>query len=725
MYHRFLLVILFFLPFITTGYAQKPNEHYKYFIKRAVSPVKVDAIDDEETWALAQTAENFFMITPVDTGYARAVTRVKMAYDDNNLYILAVNYKEIPGSFIVESMKRDFVFGKNDNFLMTIDPFDDRTNGYVFGANAAGAPWDAQQADGGTADTGWENRWVSAVKNYEDKWVWEAAIPFKSIRYKTGASPWGLNFSRLDVSISEKSSWAPVPRQMPSVSLAYTGMLVWDADRPSPGTNISVIPYTAMKVIKDYQAPGGTRNKLSVGGDIKIGLTPSLNLDLTVNPDFSQVDVDVQQTNIDRFELFFPERRQFFLENADLFANFGYATLRPFFSRRIGLDAPIQFGGKISGKINRNWRVGVLNVQTGASDSLLPNYNYSVIALQRRLFSRSNIRLILVNKDATHYVAEQHHAASRFNRNAGLEFNLASKNNLWTGKMMFLKSFAPNTSSDDISYAADLKFNKTRMVWQWQHEYVGKNYLAEVGYVPNAVRNGYYKISPNISYLFFVKSPKLISHGPKLLTNIYWNKAFENTDQEYILSYNVNFRNLATASLWASSNYVRLTRPFDPTNLAIAFLPAGSEHRWHTTGLDLVSSPQNLFIYSLSTSVGSYYQNGQRDNVKTEIGYRFQPRVLSSIATNYNHIRLPDPWNNTHLWLVGPRVDVTFTNSLYFSALAQYNNQAKNINLNTRVQWRYKPASDLFIVYTDNYLPENFKVKNRAIVLKLTYWWNL
>lgn len=725
MFSRFILIVLFLSQSVGIAYAQKPNENFKYYIQKSVSAIKVDAVADEEAWVQAQTAENFFMITPVDTGYARCITQVKMTYDDHHIYILVINHKRIPGSLVVESLKRDFSFGKNDNFLLVMDSFDDRTNGYVFGTNAAGAPWDAQLGEGGAADTGWDAKWTSVVKNYDDKWVWEAAIPFKSIRYKTGISQWGLNFSRMDIGVSEKSSWAPVPRQMPSVSLAYTGTLVWDANPPAARTNISFIPYTALRSIKKYETGAGTKTRLAVGGDIKVGLTPSLNLDLTINPDFSQVDVDVQQTNIDRFELFFPERRQFFLENADLFANFGYATLRPFFSRRIGLDAPLQFGAKISGKINKNWRVGALNAQTGAADSLSPAFNYSVMALQRRLFDRSNIRLIMVNKEATNYSTELHPATNRFNRNVGLEFNLASKSNIWTGKMMMLKSFSPHTSTDDISYAADLKFGKANIFWQWQQEYVGKNYLAEAGYVPNGIRNGYYKISPNIGYLFFIRSKKLVSHGPKLLTNIYWNKDFENTDQEYILSYNFNFLKLATASFWGSANYVKLLRPFDPTNLRIALLPIGSTHKWQTAGFDLLSSPQKRFTYSLSSSYGGYYQNGRRNNAKTEIGYRLQPHALFLLSANYNRIELPEPWNTTHLWLVGPRLDITFTNSLYFSALTQYNNQAENINLNARVQWRYKPASDLFIVYTDNYLPENFKVKNRAIVLKWTYWWNL
>src|SRR5690606_35161395 len=155
------------------------------------------------------------------------------------------------------------------------------------------------------------------------------------------------------------------------------------------------IPYVATRLTKDYGQDGGAERKLQVGGDVKIGITPSLNLDLTVNPDFSPVEVEVQQTNLDRFELFFPERMQFYLEDADLFANFGYASIRPFFSRRVGLGVPILYGARLSGKLNKNWRVGVLNVQTSSQDSL-PGQNFAVVALQRQVFARSNVRLMVV-----------------------------------------------------------------------------------------------------------------------------------------------------------------------------------------------------------------------------------------------------------------------------------------------------------------------------------------
>ncbi len=218
MHPKTLIKLWLCIAFAGNCLAQKPNEKYQYHIHPASAPIKVDGIADDQGWESAETATDFFMITPMDTSFSRARTEVKMTYDNDHMYILVINYKTVKGSIIVESLKRDFTFGKNDNFLLFMDTFDDRTNGFSFGANAAGAPWDGQMGDGGTVDLSWDNRWVSHVKNDDDKWVWEAAIPFKSIRYKSGISRWGINFSRQDLTISEKSAWAPVPRQFPSAS---------------------------------------------------------------------------------------------------------------------------------------------------------------------------------------------------------------------------------------------------------------------------------------------------------------------------------------------------------------------------------------------------------------------------------------------------------------------------------------------------------------------------
>jgi hypothetical protein len=170
---------------------------------------------------------------------------------------------------------------------------------------------------------------------------------------------------------------------------------------------------------------------------------------------------------------------------------------------------------------------------------------------------------------------------------------------------------------------------------------------------------------------------------------------------------------------------VQLLQPFDPTNTGKDTLARGTKHSWNAFGFDYISKPQSLFTYTFSTRYGGYYADGTRLSVSADLGYRFQPYVSIVASAVYNDIRMPGPWNKTRFWLIGPRLDVTMTNKLFFTAFVQYNEQQKNMNLNTRFQWRYKPASDLFIVYTDNYFPSPINVRNRAVVLKFTYWWNM
>jgi len=697
---------------------------------RANAPIIVDGILDEPDWLAADVATDFFMITPMDTSFARVRTEVRMTYDNENLYLIAINHHAVAGPYMVESLRRDFAFGKNDNFLLFIDPFEDQTNGFSFGANAAGAQWDGIMYEGGKIDLSWDNKWISEVKNYDDKWVFEMAVPFKSIRYKKGITEWGINFSRLDLKTTEKSSWAPVPRQFPSASLAYTGTLMWDETPPQVGANVSIIPYALGGTSTNYEKGTPTEYRGDIGADAKIAVTSSINLDLTVNPDFSQVDVDRQVTNLERFELFFPEKRQFFLENGDLFANFGYATIRPFFSRRIGLGVPIKYGARLSGKLNKNWRIGAMDMQTGkVEEKDLPDQNFSVFAVQRRVFARSNIGMIFVNKQSLNYTPSTDPAMpvyTQYNRNLGLEYNLASSNNMWTGKALVLKSFKPKNEGEDFTQAANLTYASRKWVITWQHEYVGKNYLAEVGYVPdNVPRPGYIKMNPQIGYLFFPKSKHILSHGPKFNSSLYFNTSMKPTDNESFVVYGLNFRKLNVLNVWVANNYVELLRPFDPTNSGKDSLAAGSKHQWQAFGIEYTSKPQSVFTYAFTTRYGGYYADGKRFNFTSDIGYRFQPYVSLGITSSYNNIQLPQPWGKTTFWLVGPRVDVTMTNKLFFTAFAQYNEQQNNVNLNTRFQWRYRPASDLFIVYTDNYLPETFAVRNRALVIKFTYWWNV
>ena len=702
---------------------QKKNSTFKLHIQKTNSEINIDGALNEPAWQQAETAHNFFMVLPMDTSKALVNTEVKMTYDNKNIYIIAICYLPKKAPYMVESLRRDFTFGKNDNFIFFLDPYNDLTNGYTFGANAAGAQWDGMLYEGGKADLNWDNKWASVVKNYEDKWIFEAAIPFKTIRYKQGMREWGVNFSRLDITAAEKSAWAPVPRQFPTASLAYTGELIWDQPLPPPGLNLSIIPYALTGLSKDYYARTKTAYKKEVGVDAKIALTSSLNLDLTVNPDYSQVEVDKQVTNLDRYELFFPEKRQFFLENNDLFGNFGFPNIRPFFSRRIGLNVPINFGARLSGNIDKNWRIGVMDMQTKRQDeTALPAQNFSVIALQRKLFTRSNFRLLLINKQSINYSQDTSKTIySLYNRNLGAEYNLASSNNLWSGKLMLLKSFSPDNNEASFTHAGYLQYNNRRWLLSGQYEYVAKGYSAEVGYVP---RNNYLRLYPNAGYLFFPRHGIVLSHGPRYIGSYYFNTSFKKTDNENIFLYIINLRDQASFDVWAGSDYVRLLQPFDPTNSGKDSLAIGTVHRWKAWGAEYYSKPQKLLTYSVSTRFGGYYGNGKRYNFNADVGYRFQPYASITLSTVFNRIQLPKPWGNTTFWLIGPRIDVTFTNKLFLTTFVQYNDQLKNINLNARLQWRYQPASDLFLVYTDNYYSSPLFVRNRAFVLKVTYWWN-
>lgn len=705
--------------------AQKKNDNYRLHIKRASGPIIVDGVGDDRAWQDAEEANDFFMVLPMDNRKANEPTTIKMTYDDKHIYLLATFYNATKANYFVESLRRDFSFGKNDNFLLFLDPFNNQTTGFSFGSNAYGAQWDGTMFNGSSIDLNWDSKWISEVTRDEEKWVFEMAIPFKSIRYGEGVKEWGINFSRLDLKSSEKSSWTPIPRQFPTASLAYSGTLVWDEAPPAPGINFSVIPYVLGDVKQNLEGNTAVETNGKIGGDLKFSLTSSLNLDLTVNPDFSQVEVDRQVTNLDRFELFFPERRQFFLENGDLFANFGYESIRPFFSRRIGLNVPIQAGARISGNLNDNWRLGLMDMQTSSIEETgLPSQNFAVLSLQRKVFDRSNIGFMFVNKQSFNYPLENdsiNAQYARYNRNLGIEYNLASANNAYNGKLFLLKSFAPNDGDQGFSQGAHLEYRSRKWNWRIQEEWVSDDYSAEVGFVR---RRGYRNLRGELGHLFFPKGGPILSHGPQLNGIYFFDERFKQTDHTSFLEYSIDFRTRSTLKFFVSDDYVELLAPFDPSGLRIAQLPTGSKHNWNAIGWDYVSKPQSLFTYAFGGRFGGYYADGTRTNFKGEAGYRFQPYVSLKANFNYNHIELPQPWNTNDFWLLGAEADITFTNKLFFANLLQYNEQSNNFNINSRFQWRYSPASDLFIVYTNNYFIAPFEGRNWGLTLKFTYWLN-
>jgi hypothetical protein len=298
---------------------------------------------------------------------------------------------------------------------------------------------------------------------------------------------------------------------------------------------------------------------------------------------------------------------------------------------------------------------------------------------------------------------------------------LAPKNNTWSGKTILIKSFTPNRNGNDFLNAGNLQYSSRNWIISWQHEVVGNNYNAEVGYIP---RNNYIKFMPSITRLFFPKSGSILSHGPQFTTTNYYNTNFNLTDNTKLFNYLITFRDKSTTSFGIANEYVELLAAFDPTRIGKQTLAAHTKHQWTTLGFDWTSAPQHKLTYYFSARKGGYYANGNLLSITGNIGYRIQPYVNFDVSATYNYIELPQPWGNNKFFLIGPKVDITMTDKLFFTTFYQYNEQTKNINFNTRFQWRYKPVSDLFIVYTDNYYIGPVFVKNRAVVLKFTYWWN-
>ncbi|EOZ97040.1 hypothetical protein A33Q_1958 [Indibacter alkaliphilus LW1] len=698
----------------------------------AVKAVNLDGSVDEGEWDDTEVISGFVQQIPNEGMPANQNTEVRVKYDEDFLYIAATLYQNAQEGYVISSLKRDFRFYENDAFAVTLGPYDDGNNGFMFAVNPYNIQMEGLIFNGDRVSDVWDNKWYSSVKRFDDRWEVEMAIPFKTLRFTEGSDYWRVNFLRNDRKNFERSSWVPVPLNQRIQGIAFSGYLNWDEPLKKPGANIAVIPYIAGNGAKDYRSEEGVSSGAAAGFDAKVALSPSMNLDLTFNPDFSTVEVDQQQTNLNRFELFFPERRQFFLENADLFGDFGFSSIRPFFSRRIGIATDsmgrssnnrILYGARLNGNVGDNTRVGLLNMQTDTEDAVgYPGQNYTVATAQRKVFSRSNIAAIFVNRQTTGSVAEPGRDIANYNRVVGLDYNLASADNKWTGKFFYHQSFSPDVTGDSKSHASHLSYNTKKWIVRWNHEYVGENYNAEVGFVP---RSSYWRFEPSMMYRLVSNSSKIFQQTFQLAYDVYTDESFGlKTDERMTFAYRLYFKNTSTLQFRVFNEYVYLFSPFDPTRTGGEQLAAGTDYSYTRTGLTYSSDSRKLFNYSSTVYAGEYF-NGERLFVNTNINYRFQPYGNISLFAEYNKIDMPDPYNDASLWLVGPKMDVSFTDKLFLSTFVQYNSQIDNVNINTRFQWRFKPVSDLFVVFTDNYHPESLQIKNRALILKLTYWINV
>ena len=735
---RFFVLLYFWILSYALS-AQNNAQAYRLNIKRMDEKIRLDGMLDEPFWEDLEIATNFWMNfpvggTPVDD---EVQTSVKIAYDDDFIYIGVECHGK--GPFLVQSLKRDNdSFWNGDAFAVVFDPVNERTNGAIFGVNSAGVQTEAlitgEPARRGGQLSGynkvWDNKWYTEASITENGWTAEMMIPFKSLRFGRKGH-WGINFIRVDAQNNANHSWAPVPIQFYGTDLGYLGQLIWDKPPRNEKGNISLVPYLLGNVYKDYESKSDLSQSFALGMDAKIAINSNLNLDLTVNPDFSQVDVDEQQTNLTTVNLRFPERRLFFLENSDIFSNFG-TNAKPFFSRKLGLDddgntIPIIYGARLSGNLNKNLRIGLMNTQTQEQE--LPGNNYSSFALHRRILKRAVLRGYFHNRVGYTDGSVQE---DNFNRIGGLEFNYSSEDSKWRAVTGYGLAFSNENQSENYLFNLFGGYGGRAFNVMVNISGLGDNYINDFSLIPrqkhyDALEDTTYILGFNhwwatMGYKFYPENTFINQHGFSLTTNgdrtATSNQLIQDKHQ---LSYKFLMKNTSTLDLTYAHEGVNLLYPFGFTDNEP--LPA-QLYRFDYGQIKYVTDRRREIKLTSGFRYGSFY-NGTRTEFSLAVDYRVQPWGNFSLNFVQNDLEFSGNYGAEQLLLFGPKAEINFSKNFFWTTFMQYNTQSDNFNINSRLQWRYMPMSDLFIVYSDNYMVEYFGPRNRGLVLKLNYWFNL
>ncbi len=697
-------------------------------IKKAKSTIKLDGILDDADWQDAAVAKDFWEKYPDNKQHATTKTEARLTYDDKNLYLSFVCY-DSSTRHIVPTLKRDVSYFDGDAIGVVLDPINQKSNGYMFGVSPLGVQSETTVQFFGDPAWSWDTKWDAKVKQYPDKWIVEMAIPFKSLRYEAGKTKWGLNFVRNDIKHGKYHTWARVPLQFDGISIFYLGALNWDTPPPVQKTSATVIPYILTGISKE--AGGKSETILRPGLDIKMPLNSQLNLDATINADFSQVDVDEQVTNLTRFNIFYPEKRTFFLENSDVLSELGSIGFRPFFSRTIGLDSsanrvPILFGARLSGNLNKNLRINTFDMQTGATDAQAQQ-NYFACAIQQVITGRNFFKLGFLNKqgfeDATH--------ASDYTRELSGELSLTSKNNQWDGWLLLHHSIHPTVTTQTNFEETGIWYHNDTWQALTYFDNVGANYYTGMDYFQrinnyDALYDKTYRIGykQNTSLLYYNIVPKsgiIAKHEFSLFNILIWNQNNTLNDRTLLATYTASFKNTATFDIKLNNEDSRL--PVHTSFTDFTPLPPG-QYVFTNAGVDFVSDKRKIFTFLASAVVGEFY-NGKQLGLKAGISLKQTPWGIFSLRLERYDLEFPNPYKNSLLYLINSKTELSFSKDLIWTTFLQYNTQNDNFNINSRLQWRYKPMSDLFIVYTDNYLAQDFTNRNRALVLKMNFWLSL
>jgi Domain of unknown function (DUF5916)/Carbohydrate family 9 binding domain-like len=715
--------------FSTSLWSQSADVQRQLSISKTIADIKIDGILDDSVWVTAAQAKDFINKWPTDTGAAVLQTEVLITYNDQYLY-LGIKAYHTDKELVIQSLKRDVNPYYSDGVSIVLDPSNRNLSGYTFGVNAAGAQFEGI-AEVNNASFEWDAKWFSGVQRFKDYWTAELAIPFNSLRFPSGQTHWSMNFIRNDMTNNCFSTWNRVPLQFFGANLNYLARLSFADSPPQSKHNYALFPYITTGLHQDRaENGGGTSSDFNGGIDAKVALTASMNMDLTINPDFSQVDVDRQIINLNRFSILLPERRTFFLENSDLFSNRGLVNeATPFVSRKIGLTddgraVPIIAGARVSGSINPGLRIGIMNVQGGRKYGL-PSQNYTVGSFDQRILKRSNIRGMVTSRNAQLNFPE-HQSFQKYNTVGGMEFNFLSDDSRFNGRTSYYHSFNPGNPSKAGFGLAALGFTNQNWSVTTGWTQLNTNFISDLGFTPRlynydatrdtTVRIGYTQYNAGVNYSFYPKSKKTVNMVVYGLTgNRYYTEQNRPIELNGEASVTVLFADRREAAIsWVQTDLSLLyaTTIFSETGT----LNEGG-YNYGFLRLRYASNFLKPFSWGTTIEQGRYF-NGDRTTVIGNIKYRRQPWGNFGVDFTYNQITLNQKKINP--FIVGPTVELFFSRLISLTTFMQYNTAVENFNINSRFQWRFRPMSDIFLVYSDNYVTEGFANKNRTLVLKVS-----
>ncbi|MDG2235501.1 MAG: DUF5916 domain-containing protein [Flavobacteriaceae bacterium] len=723
---------------MTSALVFSQEKEIEFLIPSIQSDITIDGVGNEKEWGKSDWQSEFWLWRPNDSLKANKQTRFKVLKNEKNLYFFIELFTD-GIKFSTPSLKRDFDTFGAEAITLLFDTFNDGTNAFSFTTNPLGLKKEGLISGGNQnyrtdRNYSWDTKWFVESKIYDNRYTVEIQIPLTSLFYNNSSDFWRFNIYRGNAQNNEYSVWAKTPLNQTIGNLGFMGKMVFETPLKKARNPISIIPYISGLAFKDFESISSASN-FSLGGDAKIPIGNALNLDLTFDPDFSQVEVDDQVVNLTRFAIALPEKRQFFTQNDDLFKDFGSTRdVVPFFSRRIGvakdlegntIENKIIYGARLSGKLNSNLRVGFLNIITNedVENEIASNLN-TVFTLRQKVFDRSNISFFFLDqravKDYTFMNNEE-----RKNSVTGVEYNLASIDSKWSGRAFFHKSFTEGLNGDDQIVGMRLERNSLRHKagMEWVHG--GDDFRSNLGFFR---RTGFLKLSPEYTFRIYPKNPDITSYSFTQRGFFVYDTAndYLMTDRVFITTIRKSFLNFSSLSLDYTNRYIYLISDFNPTRSPEGiFLPSGTDYSYGDLELSYRSDQRKFFNLDSKVSYGTFY-NGTKFTIENEIKWRKQPIVNASMILNFNAIKLPEPYTSKKIWLVSPKIDFTFTKTLSWTTYIQYNSQGENLGINSRMQWRFAPLSDLFLVYNDNYIStDNFSPRYRSFNLKLTYWINI